>query len=117
MLPAPSSHSSFATALREAAAELGLPPLDDPQTIRTAIVQRDCDRASHIRQLESMVEIRTMRIAHLEGELKAAVSDCNEWSALAITAERRVLVAIALIVVLGVALVIVAGSRVGWGVL
>jgi hypothetical protein len=114
MLPV---ESPFAVALMEVAAELGLPRMSEPHGLRTAIVKHDCDRQSEIRQLESTIVIRNMRISHLEGELTAAVSDCNEWSARALKAERHLIEAVVLLVAVGCVLVIVAGSRVGWGVL
>lgn len=89
---------AYATLL-DLAAELGLPDLTDPERIRTALVLQRCERESRLRQLENRNELlRTMQIPTLEGELRAAEIDRNEWAARAkdfevraIKAETRVL--------------------------
>jgi hypothetical protein len=105
-------------ALLELAAECGIPGLRDPRRIQLALTERRCTRESRIQQLEAENDVlRHMRIPHLEGKVRKLAMERDEWNTIATAAEKRVVVAMVLLVVLGAALVIVAGAHVGWGVI
>jgi hypothetical protein len=89
-------------ALLELAAECGVTELRDPRRIQLALTERRCTRESRIQQLEAENDVlRRMRIPHLEGELRAAAINCDEWAARAKEAEKRNGVAIIGLVLLG----------------